>query len=126
MTLGTGNLTIEGGGTLAGTDSFAVNGVLTLNAYSTLGLSGTVDPYGGISIASTNDTTINGTTLNNHGAATWQFSPNDDEYLVLNAGAVINNLSALPSRSVAPVPVTATTPSRTWTARRWRFTTRGR
>ncbi len=93
VTLSTGNLTIEGGGTLAGTDSFVVNGVLTLSDYSTLGLSGTVDAYGGISIAPTNGTTIDGTTLNNHGAATWQLSPTNNDYLVLSGGAVINNLS---------------------------------
>ena len=93
LTLTTGTLTIEGGGSLSGTDSFAVSGLLTLSDGSTLGPSGTVDAYGGLFIAPANGIVIDGTTLNNHAAATWQFSPNDNDYLILNAGAVINNLS---------------------------------
>ena len=75
VTLTTGTLTIEDGSALTGTDSFVANGLLTLSDGSTLGPTGTVDAYGGLSIAPDTCTVIDGTTLNNHAAATWQVSP---------------------------------------------------
>ncbi len=43
-------MTIDQDATLTGSDSFVVNGLLTLDAGSTLGPIGTVDAYGGLSI----------------------------------------------------------------------------
>ena len=78
VTLTTGSLTVGQAATLTGTDSFALDGLLTLDPVSTLGTAGTVNAYGGISIA-TGDyfNYIEGTTLNNHADATWTLSRRD-------------------------------------------------
>ena len=82
-----GTLTIDPSATLTGTDSFGVNGLLTLSAGSQLSVSGTLDANGGMDLGG--DVVIQGTTLNNHGAATWNGDIGDDS---LSGGAVINNV----------------------------------
>ena len=52
-----------------------------------------MDAYGGLSITPAYCTYIDGTTLNNHAAATWQFMPGGTTDLPQLAGAVINNLA---------------------------------
>ena len=69
VTLTTGTLSIDPNASLTGTDSFVVDGPLTLGASSQLSVSGTVDAYGGTGSAFLRHHP--GTTLNNHGAATW-------------------------------------------------------
>ncbi len=72
---------------LSGTDSLVADGLLDLGA-GLLDLSGSVDAYGGLVLGGA---TISGTTLNNHGAATWDLDfPSNT---TLDAGAVINNLA---------------------------------
>ena len=94
VTLTTGALTLNQGATLTGTDSFVVNGLLTLNPVSTLSTTGTVDAYGGISITTgLYYNYIDGTTLNNYAVATWQVTPGFYDLIYLNSGAVINNLA---------------------------------
>ncbi len=90
VTLTTGTLTIDPYATLTGTDSFAANGMVTLSCGSHLSVTGTVDAYGGLTL---NDgpVYIQGTTLNNHDAATWDVGPAAS--VQLDAGAVINNLA---------------------------------
>ena len=88
VTLTTGAVTFAFEPSLSGTDSLVANGLLDLGPGSVLALSGTVDAYGGLDMDA--GITINGTTLNNHGAATWDLdSPNT----TLDGGAVINNLA---------------------------------
>ncbi len=94
VTLTTGTLTIDPDATLTGTDSFVVDGLLTLGTSNgltdtTLSVTGTVDAYGGIDLGS-GFVVIRGTTLNNHAAATWDPLEGQDD--LLEAGAVINNL----------------------------------
>ncbi len=93
VTLTVGNLAIDTSATLTGTDSFVVDGLLTLSTTTlstdtTLSVAGTVDAYGGIDLGS--EVVIKGTTLNNHGAATWDCY---GYYDLLDAGATINNLA---------------------------------
>jgi hypothetical protein len=85
-------------GTLTGTDSFVTNGVMTLLLYSEVSTSGSVNAYGGLAIdvLGNNQIVLSGTTLNNHGAATWddvQYGDATNGNIVLDAGAVINNLA---------------------------------
>ena len=87
VTLTTGTLSV--GGELTGTDSFVADGLLTLDRFSTLSFTGSMDAYGGIAMI--NPVTFNGTVLNNYGAATWDASTGGGWSLVLEAGAMINN-----------------------------------
>ncbi len=77
------------GGMLEVNGTLAVNGLFTLGAHTTLTGSGTVDAYGGLKINGF-DVAIQGTTLNNYGAATWDIESGNDS---LSAGAVFNNLA---------------------------------
>jgi hypothetical protein len=94
VTLTTGALTVDVGGTLTGTDSFVADGPLALDPASTLSTTGTVDAYGGIAMTTgVYYNFIEGTTLNNYAAATWTFTPNSSDVIFLGAGATINNLA---------------------------------
>ncbi len=88
--LSVGNLTIDNGYTLTGTDSFDVDGMLTLSAHSHLSVSGSVNAYGGLELEPYAE--IKSTTLNNYGAATWDLGPPTAD-VQLDAAAVINNLA---------------------------------
>ncbi len=89
VTLTTGTMSI--GGTLSGPDSFVANGLLCINNGSVLSVP-EVDAYGGMEVDATNPITLDGTTLNNYGAATWHLNGNPSNS-VLESGAVINNLA---------------------------------
>ena len=67
VTLTTGALTLDGGTWAAPTASWPT-GLLTWTRHSSLTTSGVVDAYGGLTIDAYS--TLSGTTLNNHGAAT--------------------------------------------------------
>jgi hypothetical protein len=82
------NLTIAGG-TLNVAGPLAVDGLFTLDSNSTLSGAGTVNTYGGMDLS--NPTTVNGTVLNNYGAATWNVTGGGGAPVVLEGGAVINN-----------------------------------
>ncbi len=82
-----GTLTIDPSATLTGTDSFGVDGLLTLSAGSQLSVSGTLDANDGMDLGG--DVVIQGTTLNNHGTAIWNGDIGGDS---LSGGAVINNV----------------------------------
>ena len=68
-TLATGSLTIDGGSTLTGSDSFAASGLFTLIDRCTVSIPGTIDACGGVNVISA---TLSGVTLNNYATATWQ------------------------------------------------------
>ncbi len=90
VTLTTGTLTIDGGSTLTGTDSFVANGLLSIGGNTVLTLPGTVDTYGGVSFGGT--TTLEGVTLNNHSGSTATLDVGLGS-VHLDGGAVINNLA---------------------------------
>jgi hypothetical protein len=93
--IATGNLTVFGSGTLTGTDSFVVHGLLTWDDFGVIrngNMNGTmtVDVYGGMTLANLNQAAaLDGVTLNNHqgSTATW-----NSGYLPMVHGAVFNNL----------------------------------
>ncbi len=89
VTLTTGSMSVND--TLSGTDSFVANGLLALNSSCTLSVP-EIDAYGGMDVDAFNPITLNGTTLNNFAAATWDFYGGPSSS-VLESGAVINNLS---------------------------------
>ena len=74
VTLSTTALTLDTSATLGGTDSFAVAGLLTLNDQGRLDVP-VVNAEGGLQINPLNALFLEGTTLNNHAAATWQSHP---------------------------------------------------
>ena len=76
---------------LTGTDSFVVDGLLTLSSGSQLSVSGTVDAYGGLDIRGQGTAIVRGTTLNNHAAATLDTTAGPS--VMLYQGATINNLA---------------------------------
>jgi len=86
ITLTTNECTITGG--LTGTDSFTIDGPLTLGlldvAGASVSTSGTINAMGGMSITGGS---LSGVTLNNYGAATWSGGPD----IGLGNGAVFNN-----------------------------------
>ncbi len=98
VTLTIGAVTLDPLANLDGTDSFVANGLLTLHGGSILGVP-SVDAYGGMAIFATGPQgvqpplTLDGTTLNNYGAATWDLSGDNGISTALEAGAVINNLA---------------------------------
>ncbi len=89
LTVPFNSTTYYSGATLEVNGNLAVNGLFTLGAHTTLTGSGTVDAYGGFDLSS-QYVSIQGTKLNNHGAATWDVARGD--YDTLSAGALINNL----------------------------------
>ncbi len=89
VTLTTGVITIDPNSNLTGTDSFVSDDYLWLDSFTTLSTTGSVDAYGGLYLGGS-AVTISGTTLNNHGAATWDLSLNGTDFLL--AGAVFDNL----------------------------------
>ncbi len=89
MALPTGALTIDPNSVLAGTDGIVAGGLLTLSPNTRLSVSGIVDADGGLAF-SDGDVYIQGTTLDNCGAATWDLGPFAS--VQLDAGAVINNM----------------------------------
>src|SRR5262249_30770114 len=92
VTLTTGTLSLYpySHASLAGTDSFVANGMLTLSVSGDLSVPA-VDAYGGLTIDGTTGyvPTIHGTTLNNYGAATVETGFGSS--LALYQGATINN-----------------------------------
>ncbi len=83
------NSLTNSGATLGVNGSLAVNGMFTLGASTTLTGSGIVDAYDGLHLSSWY-VSIQGATLNNHGAAIWDV---DGGYDLLSGGAAINNLA---------------------------------
>jgi len=77
------------GGTMSVSGALAVNGLFTLGPRTTLSGGGTVDAYGGIKLSG-RDVSVEGTTLNNHSAATWDVDGASDTF---GDGAEINNLA---------------------------------
>ena len=84
------NSMTDTGATLGVNGTLAVNGLFTLGPNSTLTGSGTVDAYGGLNLSGY-EVSIQGTTLNNHAAATW--GAGGGNYDTLSAGAVLNNMT---------------------------------
>jgi hypothetical protein len=86
VTLITGALTLDSGATLAGPDSFVARGLTTLSFGAALSVPA-VDAYGGMQL--TGPSTLTGTNLTNHAAATWDVLTGHT--ITLDAGATIDN-----------------------------------
>jgi hypothetical protein len=104
VTLATGTLYVDYLGVLAGTDSFAADGMTTLAPDSELSTSGAVDAYGGLRMDDGYYPTIlSGTTLNNHGAATLDTTGGAGQSgFELAQGAAINNLAGASFAIIGP------------------------
>jgi len=88
--LTTGAITVARNSTLTGTDSFTADGMLSLVTGARLSVSGTVNAEDGLDLDD-GDVTIQSTTLNNSGTATWYVGPSG--FVQLESGATINNLA---------------------------------
>ena len=91
QTLALGSVDLVSFATLTGTDNFTVSGPLTMGTAVTLGgpAGSVLDAYGGVDFdGSGSISTLDGRTLNNYAAATWQSGD-----VAFANGAVFNNLA---------------------------------